>query len=67
MEIVELNEAFASQVLAVSRALGTRLCPQSPFWLAAPGTHPRCVVGIFPVRPVPGRPSALRGRSASTG
>ncbi|MFE4536894.1 type I polyketide synthase [Streptomyces scopuliridis] len=40
-----------------------RACLQSPACPATPGTHARGVVGVSPVRPVLGRPSALRSHA----
>ncbi|MFE7368209.1 non-ribosomal peptide synthetase [Streptomyces anulatus] len=40
-----------------------RACPQSLVCSATPGTHARRVVGIAPIHPVSGRPSALRSHA----
>ncbi|KRV51342.1 MFS transporter [Wenjunlia vitaminophila] len=42
---------------------GPRACLINPAWFVTPGTHARCVVGIVHVRPVRGRPSALRSHA----
>ncbi|OWA19817.1 hypothetical protein B9W61_28475, partial [Streptomyces sp. CS057] len=42
---------------------GARACFESPACSATPGTHARRVVGITPIHPVSGRPSALRSHA----
>ncbi|MFI7099676.1 DUF664 domain-containing protein, partial [Streptomyces sp. NPDC050161] len=48
---------------AIDHRPDPRPCRHTPVCPATPGTHARRVVGIFPVRPVPGRPSALRAHA----
>ncbi|MGF1344252.1 hypothetical protein ACQSMD_29745 [Streptomyces flavovirens] len=48
---------------ALSGRSHLRACFKSPACPATPGTHPRGVVGITPIHPVSGRPSALRSHA----
>ncbi|MFS0696057.1 aldo/keto reductase [Streptomyces nitrosporeus] len=62
--VFSIHSSVRRKTLNRSTFPGTaRACFESPACPATPGTHARGVVGIAPIHPVSGRPSALRSHA----